>query len=198
MDDPNPFREQFDLIVDSPILWSMHHTMLVWMRAGVPIAVVKPTYQTVFSAHATDMLTMLGMKNDLYFETDADLVNRIKNWIATPETFNDVKRRFEEGVSKIPSNKEAARNFHKQIMDIGLLSNEGLPEDTSVCSREHEDVPVPSEPIIEKQDAGGIMARPSIDWVPVLTDKGHNTDYTAEIFLVGCTFLFAIASSFRS
>lgn len=190
MDDPNPFREQFDLIVDSPILWSMHHTMLVWMRAGVPIALVKPTYNTVFSAHAADMLTMLGMKEDLYFENDEDLVEKLKVWVANPEIFEEIKKRFELGVSKIPSNEEAARNFHSHIMDMGLLRIEGLPEDA----------PGKFEPVVEqakedKQDK--VKKQDKIKKHETVQSGGKTKDYFAEICLIGCTLMFAIASSFN-
>jgi hypothetical protein len=202
MDDPNPFRETIDLIVDSPILWSMHHTMLVWMRAGVPIAVVKPTYDTVFSAHATDMLTMIGMTDDLYFENDDALAERIKIWVEQPDVFSDVRKRFDLGVSRIPSNDQAARNFYAQIVDMGLLSNEGLPEhtpDKATQANSPADSPedVPGEATQANSPADALGEATTVFPETHTQSGGKAKDHFAEICLFGCTMMFAIASSLR-
>lgn len=193
MDDPNPFREQYDLVVDSPVSWSMHHTMLVWMRAGVPIAVVKPMYDTVFSAHSTDMLTMIGMKADLFFEDDESLVQKIHFWIENPSAFADVKRRYENAVRRIPSNREAARNFYNQIMQMGLLSNEGLAEDAQK-SEDHEPSNEPTEPSEHAEHDEPVPLRTAVDDAAIQTG-GSSNGYLADTCLFGCTLLFAIASS---
>lgn len=115
--------DNVDLVVDVPTCWSMHHTMVVWMKAHVPIAVVRPVFSTCFSAHSIDMLTMFGLENELVFDNELDLALKVKEWVLHPESFLDIKRRFSAAVEQLPSNQEVANMLLDRIVELGMLGD---------------------------------------------------------------------------
>ena len=197
MEDPNAFKEQFDLVIDAPLLWSMHHTMIVWMKAGVPIAVVRSPANSVFSSHSVDMLTMLGMQ-ELIFETCEDLAARVGQWISTPTLYVEMRQRYEDAVAKIPSNEAVAQQFHAELVRAGLLITEtAMPPDDDVYPS--DELPRTTEatpPDLTRSSSSSEIRKSENVRTTAIPMVGGKSPYSAlNASLIGITIAVAFLSS---